>query len=193
VLVNLGYGSPDQGWSTGPPNVPTSFGLFPPVNPGAVFSDLVTGTQQGIGAFMGDVGAAGSGLSPSGLLQARPSIPLPSPTTPSLPSIDSFIGALQAANTNTGNAFSSALATGYSVLLPTADFVNAALISIPSDDVNLFLNGILQAVNGDPVGLINAIGDPIAADTALFTIAGGFEAIVLVSAAQSIVEDFASL
>ena len=57
VLVNLGYGSPDEGWSPGPPNVPTPFKLFPPVNPGTVFGDLVTGTQQGIGAFVGDVGA----------------------------------------------------------------------------------------------------------------------------------------
>jgi hypothetical protein len=71
--------------------------------------------------------------------------------------------------------------------------VNAAVTSVPSYDVNLFLNGILQAANGDPVGLINAVGDPIAADTALFTIAGGFEAIVLASAAESIVGDFASL
>ena len=43
------------------------------------------------------------------------------------------------------------------------------------------------------MGLINAVGDPIAADVALFTIAGGFEAIVLVSAAESIVGDFAGL
>jgi hypothetical protein len=51
----------------------------------------------------------------------------------------------------------------------------------------------LQAVNGDPVGLIHAVGDPIAADTALLTIAGGFEAIVLASAAHSIFEDLATL
>jgi hypothetical protein len=193
VLVNLGYGSPGQGWSTGPPNVPTPFGLFPPVNPGEVAGDLVIGTQQGIGAFVSDLSAEGSGVSPSGLLQALPSMPGSSPIAPPPASIPSFIEGLQAANTSFTNAFSSALSTGYSVLLPTADFATAALTSIPSYDVNLFLNGILQAVNGDPVGLINAVGDPIAADTALFTIAGGFEAIVLASAAESIVEDFTSL
>jgi len=88
---------------------------------------------------------------------------------------------------------SRALSTGYAVLLPTADFATAAVLSVPSYDVNLFLNGILQAVNGDPVGLVNAVGDLIAADVALFTIAGGFEAIVLASAAHSIVADFTSL
>jgi hypothetical protein len=188
VLVNLGYGSPEQGWSTGPPNVLTPFGLFPPINPGAVLGDLVTGTQQGIGAFVSDFGNAGSGASPSAMLHALSSIPPPSPA-----SIPSFVDGLQAAITKVPDAFSSALATGYSVLLPTADFANAALISIPSYDANLFLSGILQAVNGDPVGLINAIGDPIAADTALFTIAGGFEAIVLASATHSIIGDFTSL
>ncbi|MBW0017678.1 MAG: PE-PPE domain-containing protein [Mycobacterium sp.] len=191
ILVNLGYGSPDQGWSTGPPNVPTSFGLFPPINAGEVLGDLATGTQQGIGAFVSDVGAQGSGLSLSGVSQPLSVIQPPSLSAP--PSIPGVIGSLQATNTSVTNAISSALSTGYSVLLPTTDFGNAALVSVPSYDANLFLNGILQAVNGDPAGVINAVGDPIAADTALFTIAGGFEAIVLVSAAESIVGDFASI
>jgi hypothetical protein len=191
VLVNLGYGSPDQGWSPGPPNVPTPFGLFPPVNPGTVLSDLVTGTQQGIGAFVGDVGAAGSGLSLAGMSHTLSSIAPPSLSTPT--SIPGLVAALQAANTHVVNAFTSAVSTGYAILLPTADFATAAVLSVPSYDVNLFLNGILQVVNGDPVGLVNAVGDPIAADVALFTIAGGFEAIVLASAAHSIVADFTSL
>ncbi len=193
VLVNLGYGSPDQGWSTGPPNVATPFGLFPSVNPGTVLADLAAGTQQGIGAFVGDVGAAGSGFSPSSLTHALLSTPPPPLSAPSPPSIDGVIDALKIANTNAAGALSSGLATSYSVLLPTADFANAALISVPSYDVNLFLSGISQAVNGDPLGLLNAVGDPIAADVALFTIAGGFEGIVLVSAAESIIGDFAGL
>jgi hypothetical protein len=191
VLVNIGYGSPDQGWSTGPPNVLTPFALFPPVNPGTVLHDLGTGTQQGIGAFVSDLGAAGSGLSLAGMSQTLSSIALPSLSTPT--SIPGFTTALQAANTHIINTLTSAVSTGYAVLLPTADFATAALLSIPSYDVNLFLNGILQAVNGDPIGLIHAVGDPIAADIGLFTIAGGFEAIVLASAAESIVGDLTSL
>ncbi|MGO8967796.1 MAG: hypothetical protein ACLQGN_30470, partial [Mycobacterium sp.] len=39
-----------------------------------------------------------------------------------------------------------------------------------SYDVNLFLDGMLQAVNGQPVqGLINAFGQPIASDIGLYT------------------------
>ncbi|KZS71964.1 hypothetical protein A4G29_03720 [Mycobacterium kansasii] len=192
VLVNLGYGSPDQGWSTGPPNVPTSFGLFPRVDPGVVVDRLVTGTQQGIGAFVSDVRAEVSGASLSGLLQALSSISLPSFAPPPT-SIDGLIDALEAANTRITDVISSAASTGYSVLLPTADFVNAAVTSVPYYDAQLFLNGISQAINGNPYGLINAVGDPIAADIALFTIATGFEAIVLTNAARSIIDDFGSL
>lgn len=44
VLVNLGYGDPAHGYSTGPADVPTPFGLVPPVDPQTVLAALVTGT-----------------------------------------------------------------------------------------------------------------------------------------------------
>lgn len=57
TLVNLGYGDPDYGWSTGPANVPTVAGLFPTdVNPFAVLEDLVNGTLSGADAALTDVG-----------------------------------------------------------------------------------------------------------------------------------------
>jgi hypothetical protein len=57
----------------------------------------------------------------------------------------------------------------YSIGYITAEVLNAALISIPSYDLNLFLDGILQALNGQPVeGLINAVGQPIASDVGLY-------------------------
>ena len=46
VLVDLGYGSVDQGWSSGPPNVETPFGLFPKVPLGDIVSALVAGAKQ---------------------------------------------------------------------------------------------------------------------------------------------------
>ena len=48
VLVELGYGSTTQGWSTGLANVPTPFAVIPPVSPITVADALATGTQQGI-------------------------------------------------------------------------------------------------------------------------------------------------
>ena len=57
VLVDLSYGSTTQGWSTGPANVPTPFGVIPPVGPITVANALAAGTPQGFSAFMNDVSA----------------------------------------------------------------------------------------------------------------------------------------
>ena len=71
--------------------------------------------------------------------------------------------------------------------------MTAAALSIPAYDATLFTNGLTRAASGDPLGLINAIGNPIAANVALFSIAAGFETLVLLSATQSIVSDLGSL
>ncbi|MBW0019049.1 MAG: PE-PPE domain-containing protein [Mycobacterium sp.] len=189
TLVNLGYGDPNYGYSTSPANIPTAFGLFPQVDPGVVGVDLITGTQQGFGSAASDFMAEGSGVSLTGLPSSLTATQLPSPSL----SATSIIHSLQTANTNVANAFSKAAAASYATLLPTADTLNAALTVIPAYDVNLFLGGIAQAAGGDPMGLVNAIGLPIAADTALVTLAGGFDALVYVSAVAQIAEAFAAL
>lgn len=57
VIVNLGYGDPDYGWSTGPANVPTLAGLFPTdINPISVVEALLDGTVQGLNNALTDVG-----------------------------------------------------------------------------------------------------------------------------------------
>ncbi len=191
VLVNLGYGDPAYGYSTAPANVPTPLGLFPPVSPATVLTDLVTGTQQGFASAARDLSAGGfpslPSLSPpdvSGVLSALTPGTLAAPGLPPVPtfSIDSFIAGLQAANSNFAGALANAMSSGYSVLLPTADIANAILTSMPSYDLNLFLNGILQAAHGDPMGLVNAVGYPIAGDTALLSLAGSWELVVLANA-----------
>jgi hypothetical protein len=204
VLVNLGYGSTTQGWSTGPPNVPTPFGVLPPVPLHDVLSALGTGTQQGVSAFWHDIRyGIPKTLSPSdvtstiGTLGTNASSHLSADLTgltSALSSPDSFIRALQTANTRFATAISGAASDAYSTLLPTADIVNALLTSVPAYDVNLFLSGIQQAINGDPVGgLVYAFGAPLAADTALFTLFTGFELRVLQHAAQQIVQDFTGM
>ena len=47
-LINLGYGDGSHGWSDGPADVNTPFGLFPNVSMSDVFSHLAADTQQGI-------------------------------------------------------------------------------------------------------------------------------------------------
>jgi hypothetical protein len=192
VLVDLGYGSTTQGWSTGPANVPTPFGVIPPVSPGAVVSALAAGTPQGFSAFMSDVSAEAQALS-------QPSLPsltsmesggmgggsslLPAGLASALSSPDNFIQALESANTAIANGISNGAANTYAVLLPTADIANALVTSIPSYNINLFLNGVEQVVNGDPVGgLVYAFGAPVAADVALGMLSGGFELEVLLNA-----------
>ncbi len=205
-LVNWGYGDPAYGYTTGPANVNTPFGFLPPLGATtALGPDLVSGTQQGIAAAANAFHAEGlpslPSLSLSGVSNAVESALSTVPSTLTLPSaasvastIDSVISGLQAANTHAADALSNAVSTAYSTLLPTADIVTGGLVTLPSYDFNLFLNGISQAVNGAPVqGLINAIGYPIAADTALVLLGLGVEGLVLLNAAVSIVGDFTSI
>jgi hypothetical protein len=191
VLVNLGYGSTAQGWSTGPANVPTPFGVIPPVSPIDVAGALAAGTQQGMGAFAGDISAGIAGIpSPNVSLPDMSSIGmsggpslLPAAPTSAPAAIDGFIQALQTANTTIVNGISGAAANAYAVLLPTADIANALATSLPSYDVNLFLDGVQQVISGDPVGgLVYAFGAPVAADAGLGTLAAGFEIDVLLNA-----------
>ena len=198
-LVNLGYGDPRYGWSTGPANVPTPAGLFPPLSSFQMLPGLLTsGAQQGFHDFVGDFVGTGpnpvalptlSSLTsllnnPSSLTSSLTSTLYPaaasgtSAATSSLSSITSLLtglpkllsnpAALEAALLHLPNAIAQVVAYPYTVLLPTADILNAAVISIPAYDFNLFIDGIMQAVNGDPMGLLHAVGQPIASDVALY-------------------------
>jgi hypothetical protein len=193
ALVNWGYGDPNFGWSTSPANVPTPFGFLPPLSDTAALGPLlVSGAGQGVNAFISDLSHLGStsgggGLSlPSltGLLSGIGSGGSPGPLA--LPSIQSIISGITSANTEIVSTFTNSLSSAYAVLLPTADIGTALAISVPDYDVNLFVNGIGQALSGDPVGLVNAIGDPIAADVGLVTVAGGIEVFVIQNAATTI-------
>lgn len=190
VIVNLGYGDPDYGYSTGPANVPTPFGLFPDVSPVTVFNDLVSGTQQGISAAAADLRSwhppSLPNVSPPGL----PHLTLPAFTPPS---VDSLIQGLQMANTTITTAATHAAASAYSTLLPTVDTLTAIAVSLPSYDLNLFLDGIRQAVEGDPAGIVNAVGYPVAANTGLLTFLSFFLAYAYYGAAKSIVADLTAL
>jgi PE-PPE domain/PE family len=193
VLVNLGYGSTTQGWSTGPANVTTPFGVLPPVGPGQILSALAAAAPQGVNAFTHDLAnmgmptlsgpmstgtGGGSSLLPPGLIAQL---------TSALSSPDNFIHALATANTNIVTTISDVATNSYSFLLPTADLVNTALTTIPSYDLNLFLGGVEQALDGDPVnGLITAIGAPIAADVALGTFGAGIELESLLTAVEGV-------
>jgi hypothetical protein len=160
VLVNLGYGDPNFGYSTSPANVPTPFGLFPHVSQALIAQDLVTGAKQGVAAFVSDIhSGAASGLSLSSLSHSLSSLPSPTHLATALLTAASNPAATR---TDIVNAFTSATSSLYSELLPTADLINAAVTTLPNYDVSLFLANLSNPVD--------AIGLPIAADVGLLTL-----------------------
>jgi hypothetical protein len=177
-LINLGYGDGSLGWSNTAANVNTPFGLLPDVNPSTVFSTLISDTEKGFQNLM-------SGTDPYASAATGAS------SATSLTDIWSALSA-DAANpsatlTELVNAFSSAASTAYSTLLPLTDIANALLTSIPAYDVSLISTNLSS---GD---LIDAFGLPIAANTALDTLAAGFAYEVISSAISAISADFSSL
>ncbi len=190
-LVNMGYGDPLYGWSTGPANVATGIGLLPPLSafeqlPGL----LVSGTQQGIDNFIGDF----TGTGPNPVLLSLTSLLDPSSATTSATSVLSGLSTLISDPAslitdvqNALNTLSSAASSAYSALLPTADVLNALVTSIPAYDLSLF------AGNLDAGNLLDAVGLPIAADTGLVSMGVLLEGLVVFDAAYPVIADLASL
>jgi hypothetical protein len=183
VIVNLGYGDPAHGFTSASQpdaNVVVPFGLFPDVSPVEVLGQLVAGVQQGVRDFVADLGSGGS------IAQEISSISLPNLSL-SLPTADGTIGTIQNAITAIANRISFSVAGLYAALLPTADIANALTISLAAYDVNLALDGLQQAITGDPIGgLINAIGLPIAASVGLVTTASLIGVLVWAQAAVAV-------
>jgi hypothetical protein len=190
TIVNLGYGNPNFGWSQGPADVQTYFGLFPHVSQALIAQDLISGAHQGAAAFVSDIHAEAAGVSLASLSHPVASLTatggggltLPALTSAVAASLspDSIIGDIQGAVTNFANGISGTAATLYAIALPTADIVNAVVTVLPAYDVNLFLSGIQQAINGNVLGgLQYALVAPFAASAGLLTMAGGFELLVL--------------
>ncbi|UVO13167.1 PE-PPE domain-containing protein [Mycobacterium sp. SVM_VP21] len=181
ILVDLGYGNVDTyvggelthgGWDQGPANLLTTYGVLPDIDVMTLLNSLWQGAQHGFDDFIYDLGHLSLG---------SPADALGSGMDFSLPSLLDVV-----------NTFSGAAATLYSVLLPTADIINALLTTMPAYDISMFFNAF---GNGDDLltTLTNAIGMPIAADAGLIPTAIGFELMSMMSAFQSIANDFADL
>ena len=180
VLVNLGYGpNPDIGWSDTPANVPTPVGLFPSIDSeqfNTILQALSTGAQQGFQAFMADLSAPSSG-DPSG-----------GASTDILDMFNHTAATIDPPSlTETVNDFSSALSQSYSLLLPTADIINALTTTLPLTEATIFTNFLQE---GD---LVDAIGMPTAVATGLETVAAALEAFVLLGNLPSIASDLSSI
>ncbi|ORC00805.1 hypothetical protein B1T48_05145 [Mycobacterium persicum] len=189
TLVNLGYGDPRYGYSTTPANVPTPFGLFPDVSPLTVLDLLVAGTHQGIADAAHELASAGLPyLSLSGAVDAM-TFNFPAGTPGGfLTYID--LAELQAANIHIADTLGRMAATGYATFRATADMTSALAITLPAYNLNFFFDGIEQFAAGDPFGLVNAVGYPLAASTGLFVLGAGVELLVLVDATETIASEF---
>jgi hypothetical protein len=197
VLVNIGYGNPDYGYSAGPDgylpaNEPTPFGLFPDINLSTVAQDLLTGAQTGLQAFESDISSEISEFETGGLsaLLGSSSDTGTSSITELLTTLSSDLSSPEAFSTtftDIVNTLSSATATAYSTLVPAADVANALLTTLPNYDLTLFLNGL------EAGSLVDAIGYPIAADEALIPLAGLIDFAAIANAAQTIATDLSGV
>jgi len=174
ILVNLGYGSITEGWNQGPANVPTTFGLFPDINQTQLSDALSNGLQQGLTDALHDLQSPVSYQD-----QVAPLLPVEDAlyTAFDVPQNGSFTDVvdgfltiagfpvsdvtLSSSPTDIVNDISSTLSYDYSATLPFADAVNVLLTSLPAYDANIVVDQ-LEAGN-----FLDAILDPIAADTAL--------------------------
>ncbi|MDP7734997.1 hypothetical protein [Mycobacterium paragordonae] len=67
------------------------------------------------------------------------------------------------------------------------------LTTAPAYTTNLFLQGIREFIQGHPMGLVNAVGYPLAAGITLSTMAAALEILILAAAAQQIGADLSAL
>ena len=178
VIVNLGYGDPNFGYSTSPADVPTPFGLFPEVPPGVIVDAFARGTQQGINDFLAVTPRA---LTTAPVIQPPGFPPLVQAYLPPAPPV------LPPTPVNIANTFASVVSTGYSVLLPTADLLTAFATTMPAYDLTLFLSQLAQG------NLRAAIELPLAATAGLAALGGMIEFIAVVEAAASIAQDLQSI
>ena len=172
VLVDLGYGSTTDGWSSGPADVASTFELFPTdLNWGEVLTALANGAQQGWTDFVDDLSNLSFPSAADFLSSSAGDV-----TSFALPSLTEIV-----------NTFSSIASTAYSTLLPTADILNALLTTAPAYAFDVFAQELAQ---GD---ILNAIGLPIAGIVGLGTLGAGFEFLALNGAIADITADLQSL
>jgi hypothetical protein len=181
ALVNWGYGDPNFGWSTSPANIPTPLGFLPPLSATTALGPLlVSGTQQGVNAFVSDL----QNLSLSSLVPAASPSSMASLIDP-LTAMSTAASDPGATLTHVANAYSSAAASLFTVGLQTADIVNAGVTGVPAYDVSLFLNNLSNPVD--------AIGLPIGATVGAYTVGSFLESALILQATSAIINDFVGL
>jgi hypothetical protein len=183
-LVNLGYGDPEYGWSTDPANEATTIGLFPDLDeieklPGL----LLSGAEQGLQDFIGDFTGTGPNPVDLSLTSLTDTSTGANTTLPDIAAeLQTFASDPSSVITDLANTISTDLQTAYSTLLPTADILNDLVTSLPAYDFSLFEENLSNP--------IEAIGLPIAADLGIDIYLANYEADVVFTAADNILNSF---
>jgi hypothetical protein len=170
VLVNLGYGPDNVGYSQYPD-------VFTPIQPGlphvpldTLLNELVDGAEKGMHDFMSDL----NGITPSSMfasLENSVASALPAVTPMDLDPGD--LGAeLQTLLTDNSNALAIVVATPFDALMQIADTTAALGITLPTYDLNLGFLGFEQLADGNLNSALTYFGDIPAATAGLFSIAG---------------------
>lgn len=169
VLVNLGYGDPHFGYSTGPANVPTPAGFLPNIDLSELLNDLVKGAEQGwhdafdnvsFGALGSTFTASATG-SPLDILTGVTGItapPVPVPTIIPGDTVGNIISILQALGANTFANLTMALGVNAAAFLPPVQMAIEAVTTLPTVNFNAFLSAIDALAGGDFGGFINTLG-----------------------------------
>ena len=171
-LSDFGYADPAHGFATGTQpyaNELTPFEVTPPFGPvyGEAFTKFFEGIGQGISDFIADFGPNGS------VAQEISAFSLANLGPLGMGASGGFIQTVQNVINSVANAISGTVAGLYAPLLPTADVINAIVLSLPAYSLNLFLYGMEQVFSGDVLGgLVDAFGLPAAASVGLITMAG---------------------
>jgi PE-PPE domain len=174
ILVNLGYGSITEGWNQGPANVPTTFGLYPDINPTQLSDALSNGWQQGVTEALNDLQHPVSYQDQVAPLLTFADSWYTTGYAPQDPSFTDVVDALlkfagfpvsevtlSSSPTDIINDISSTLSYDYSATLPFVDSINALLTGLPAYDANIVTDQL------DAGNLLGAILDPMSANTAL--------------------------
>lgn len=160
VLVNLGYGPNNVGYST-PANIPTPIGLFPDIAPATLMHQLAGGAAQGWNAFVGDIQHEVAPMPITGSAIAQ--LPIPGFAhgwdAASLPSFDPLPTVTRIANT-----LSTASTSLLYPVLPIAALASDLLTAVPAYNLGLFMANISNP--------LYALALPIAADVGIATVAG---------------------
>jgi hypothetical protein len=163
VLVNLGYGSITNGWSPGPANVPTPFGLFPTnINPLDVITALANGIPQGITNALNDLKTPTlfDTSSLSGFLAGFHTFGLTPSNSPSLLQLAAGFtgfwngGVPVSSSGGIVKTLTSVVSQDIAVAKPLADTAFALGVSLPQYDAELFAS---QLAAGN---LLNAVAMP---------------------------------